>query len=160
MLAVLGILIMAVALLLTPLGVPGLWIMVAVLGVGTWLGAVGLAILVMCVVLAAAAEVVEYMIIDRMNVRYGGSRLAFWGAIIGGVAGVLIGMPVPVIGSIVAGFLGSFAGAAVATLYETRKVESAARVGWGTLMGRMWAAAAKVAAGVIIFVLGSAALLL
>jgi uncharacterized protein len=160
MLAVLGILIMAVALFLTPLGVPGLWIMVAVLGVGTWLGAVGLAILVMCVVLAAAAEVVEYLIIDRMNVRYGGSRLAFWGAIIGGVAGVLIGMPVPVIGSIIAGFLGSFAGAAVATLYETRKVESAARVGWGTLMGRMWAAAAKVAAGMIIFVLGSAALLL
>jgi uncharacterized protein len=160
MLAVLGILIMAVALLLTPLGVPGLWIMVAVLGVGTWLGAVGVAILVMCVVLAAAAEVVEYMIIDRLNVRYGGSRLAFWGAIIGGVAGVLIGMPVPVIGSIIAGFLGSFAGAAVATLYETRKVESAARVGWGTLMGRMWAAAAKVAAGMIIFVLGSAALLL
>jgi uncharacterized protein len=160
MLAVLGILIMAVALFLTPLGVPGLWIMVAVLGVGTWLGAVGVAILVMCVVLAAAAEVVEYLIIDRLNVRYGGSRLAFWGAIIGGVAGVLIGMPVPVIGSIIAGFLGSFAGAAVATLYETRKVESAARVGWGTLMGRMWAAAAKVAAGMIIFVLGSAALLL
>jgi uncharacterized protein len=160
MLAVLGILIMAVALFLTPLGVPGLWIMVAVLGVGTWLGAVGVTILVMCVVLAAAAEVVEYMIIDRLNVRYGGSRLAFWGAIIGGVAGVLIGMPVPVIGSIIAGFLGSFAGAAVATLYETRKVESAARVGWGTLMGRMWAAAAKVAAGMIIFVLGSAALLL
>jgi uncharacterized protein len=159
MLAVLGILIMAVALFLTPLGVPGLWIMVAVLGVGTWLGAVGVAILVACVVLAAAAEVVEYMIIDRMNVRYGGSRLAFWGAIIGGAAGVLIGMPVPVIGSIVAGFLGSFAGAAAATLYETRKVESAARVGWGTFMGRMWAAAAKVAAGMIIFVLGSAALL-
>jgi uncharacterized protein len=160
MLAVLGILIMAVALFLTPLGVPGLWIMVAVLGVGTWLGAVGVTILVLCVVLAAAAEVVEYLIIDRLNVRYGGSRLAFWGAIIGGVAGVLIGMPVPVIGSIIAGFLGSFAGAAVATLYETRKVESAARVGWGTLMGRMWAAAAKVAAGMIIFVLGSAALLL
>jgi uncharacterized protein len=160
MLAVLGILIMAVALFLTPLGVPGLWIMVAVLGVGTWLGAVGVTILVMCVVLAAAAEVVEYLIIDRLNVRYGGSRLAFWGAIIGGVAGVLIGMPVPVFGSIIAGFLGSFAGAAVATLYETRKVESAARVGWGTLMGRMWAAAAKVAAGMIIFVLGSAALLL
>jgi uncharacterized protein len=160
MMAVLGILIMAVALFLTPLGVPGLWIMVAVLGVGTWLGAVGVAILVMCVVLAAAAEVVEYLIIDRLNVRYGGSRLAFWGAIIGGVAGVLIGMPVPVIGSIIAGFLGSFAGAAMATLYETRKVESAARVGWGTLMGRMWAAAAKVAAGMIIFVLGSAALLL
>jgi hypothetical protein len=103
MLAMLGIVVMVVALLLTPLGVPGLWIMVAVLAVG---------------------------------------------------------MPVPVFGSVIAGFVGSFAGAALATLYETRRVEAAARVGWGTLLGRMWAAAAKVAAGTIILVLGSASLLL
>lgn len=159
MLSLLGIAVMAAALLLTPLGVPGLWIMVAVLAAGAWAGAVGVATLVACVVLAAAAEVAEYMILDRLNVRYGGSRLAFWGAIAGGVAGVLIGIPIPIIGSIIAGFLGSFAGAAIATLYQTRHVETAARVGWGTLLGRMWAAAAKVAAGVVIFVLGAVALL-
>jgi uncharacterized protein len=159
MLAAGGILIMAVALFLTPLGVPGLWIMVAVLAVGAWLGDVSLIILTVCALLAAAAEVVEFVIIQRLNVRYGGSTLAFWGAIFGGVAGVLIGMPVPIIGSIIAGFLGSFAGAAAATLYETRRLEDAGRVGWGTLLGRMWAAAAKVAAGIVIFVLGAAALI-
>jgi uncharacterized protein len=160
MLALLGIIVMVVALLLTPLGVPGLWIMVAVLGVGVWAGEVGWLVLGVAAVLAAAGEFVEYLIVERMNVRYGGSRLAFWGAIAGGIIGVLVGLPVPVIGSVVAGFLGSFAGAAAATLYETRKVEAAARVGWGTLLGRMWAAAAKVAAGTIILVLGSASLLL
>jgi uncharacterized protein len=160
MLAFLGILIMAVALLLTPLGVPGLWIMVAVLAVGAWAGAVGLLVVATAVVLAAAAEVVEFLVIDRMNIRYGGSRLAFWGAIVGGIAGIIVGVPVPVVGSIVAGFIGSFIGAALATLYETRQVEAAARVGWGTLLGRMWAAAAKVAAGTVILVLGSASLLL
>jgi uncharacterized protein len=160
MLAMLGIVVMVVALLLTPLGVPGLWIMVAVLAVGAWAGTVGLLVLALAVVLAAAAEVVEFLVIDRMNVRYGGSRLAFWGAIAGGVAGIIVGMPVPVFGSVIAGFVGSFAGAALATLYETRRVEAAARVGWGTLLGRMWAAAAKVAAGTIILVLGSASLLL
>jgi uncharacterized protein len=160
MLAMLGIVIMVVALLLTPLGVPGLWIMVAVLAIGAWAGTVGLLVLALAVVLAAAAEVVEFLVIDRMNVRYGGSRLAFWGAIAGGVAGIIVGMPVPVFGSVIAGFVGSFAGAALATLYETRRVEAAARVGWGTLLGRMWAAAAKVAAGTIILVLGSASLLL
>jgi uncharacterized protein len=160
MLSILGILLMAAALLLTPLGVPGLWIMVAVLAVGAWAGAVGVWLLAVCIVLAAGAEVVEYLILDRLNIRYGGSRLAFWGAIAGGILGVMAGLPIPVIGSIVAGFLGSFAGAALATLYQTRQVEAAARVGWGTLLGRMWAAAAKVAAGIIIFVLGSAALLL
>jgi uncharacterized protein len=160
MLAMLGIAVMVAALLLTPLGVPGLWIMVGVLAIGWWVGAVGLLILGFALVLAAAAEVVEFLIVDRLNVRYGGSRLAFWGAIAGGIAGVILGMPVPIIGSVIAGFVGSFVGAAVATLYETRHVESAARVGWGTLLGRMWGAAAKVAAGTIILVLGAAALLL
>jgi uncharacterized protein len=160
MLAVLGIAVMVAALLLTPLGVPGLWIMVAVLALGTWGGAVGVLVLGTAIVLAAAAEVVEFLIVERLNVRYGGSRLAFWGAITGGIAGVIVGMPVPIFGSVVAGFIGSFVGAALATLYETRRVEAAARVGWGTLLGRMWAAAAKVAAGMIILVLGASALLL
>jgi uncharacterized protein len=160
MLAMLGIAVMVVALLLTPLGVPGLWIMVVVLAIGWWVGAVGLLIVGFALVLAAAAEVVEFLVVDRLNVRYGGSRLAFWGAIAGGIAGVIVGMPVPIIGSVIAGFVGSFVGAAVATLYETRHVESAARVGWGTLLGRMWGAAAKVAAGTIILVLGAASLLL
>jgi uncharacterized protein len=159
MLAVLGIMVMAVALLLTPLGVPGLWIMVVVLAIGWWAGAVGLLVLLTAAVLAAAAELVEFLIVDRMNVRYGGSRLAFWGAIAGGIAGVLVGMPLPILGPIIAGFIGSFVGAAVATLYETRRVGDAARVGWATLLGRMWAAAAKVAAGFVILVLGAAALL-
>lgn len=160
MLATLGIVVMAAALLLTPLGVPGLWIMAGVLAIGAWTGAVGWLVVVIAVVLAAAAELVEFLIVERMNVRYGGSRLAFWGAIAGGLAGVIIGMPVPIIGAIVAGFIGSFAGAAAATLYETRRIDRAAKVGWGTLTGRMWAAAAKVGAGIIILVIGSAALLL
>jgi uncharacterized protein len=151
---------MALALFLTPLGVPGLWIMVGVLVVGAYFAEVSVAILAMCAVLALAAEVVEFLIVQRLNVQYGGSRRAFWGAIVGGVIGVVVGMPVPIVGSIIAGFIGSFAGAAAATLYETRRLDSAARVGWGVLLGRMWAAAAKVAAGMVIFVLGAAALVL
>lgn len=160
MLAVAGILIMGVALFLTPLGIPGLWIMVGVLAIAAILGDVGVLVIVVCLTLALAAEILEFFIVKKLNVRYGGSRLAFWGAIFGGVLGVIAGMPIPVIGSLIAGFLGSFAGAMAATLYETKRFDSAARVGWGVLLGRMWAAATKVAAGIVIFVLGSAALLL
>ncbi|HSJ24246.1 MAG TPA: DUF456 family protein [Longimicrobiales bacterium] len=159
MLAILGTIIMVGGLIAIPFGFPGLWVMVAVLAVGWWLGAVGWLILALALVLAAAAELIEYYIIDRMNIRYGGSRLAFWGAILGGIAGIIIGLPVPILGSVIAGFIGSFVGAALATLYQTRHVEHAARVGWGTLLGRLWASVAKVAAGVIILVLGSAALI-
>ncbi|MBR9988994.1 MAG: DUF456 domain-containing protein [Gemmatimonadetes bacterium] len=159
MLAILGILIMGIALFLTPLGIPGLWIMVGVLAIGTIAGEVGIFTIVVCLVLALGAEILEYLIVQKLNVRYGGSRLAFWGAIFGGVAGVIVGMPIPLIGSLIAGFIGTFAGAMAATLYETKRFDSAARVGWGVLIGRMWAAATKVAAGIVIFVLGSAALL-
>ena len=155
----LGILVMALALLLTPLGVPGLWIMCGVLVVGVWQGAVSVLVMATCLVLALIAELLEFAIVQKLNVRYGGSRLAFWGAILGGIAGVMVGMPVPIIGSIVAGFVGSFVGAAVATMYETRKLDKTLRVGWGVLLGRMWAAATKVATGILIFVLGAGSLL-
>jgi uncharacterized protein YqgC (DUF456 family) len=160
MLSILGILIMGVALFLTPLGIPGLWIMVGVLAIGAVAGDVGVLIILACAGLALAAEILEFLIVQKLNVRYGGSRLAFWGAIFGGVIGVIVGMPIPILGSLIAGFLGSFAGAMAATLYETKRFDSAARVGWGVLIGRMWAAATKVSAGIVIFVLGSAALLL
>lgn len=159
MMSILGILVMGVALFLTPLGIPGLWIMVGVVAIGAITGDVGVLIIVTCVALALMAEILEFLIVQKLNVRYGGSRLAFWGAIFGGVIGVILGLPVPIIGSLIAGFLGSFAGAMAATLYETRRFDAAARVGWGVLIGRVWAAATKVAAGIVIFVLGSAALL-
>lgn len=159
MMSIVGILVMGVALFLTPLGIPGLWIMVGVVAIGAIAGEVSVMIIVTCLALALAAEVLEFLIVQKLNVRYGGSRLAFWGAIFGGVLGVIVGMPIPIIGSLIAGFLGTFAGAMAATLYETRRFDSAARVGWGVLLGRVWAAATKVAAGIVIFVLGSAALL-
>jgi uncharacterized protein YqgC (DUF456 family) len=57
------------------------------------------------------------------------------------------------------GFLGTFVGAAAATMYETKQLDQSTRVGWGVVLGRMWSAAAKVAAGIVILVLGGAALL-
>ena len=155
-----AIAIMAAALLVTPLGLPGNWIMIAVLTAGVYTGDVRPLVLIGCLLLAIAAEAVEYLLVQRHNLRYGGSRLAFWGAIAGGIVGVIIGLPVPVVGSLIAGFLGTFAGAALVTLAETRKLDSASRVGWGVLLGRMWAAAVKTAAGVAILVMGAAAFLL
>lgn len=157
---ILAIAVMALALFATPLGLPGNWIMIAVLAAGAYFGHVGGLLLMACVLIAAVAEVVEFMLVQRLNLRYGGSRKAFWGAIAGGFAGIVVGLPVPVVGSIAAGLIGSFIGAAAVTLAETRNMDSASRVGWGVLLGRMWAAAAKTAAGFVILVLGAAAFLL
>jgi uncharacterized protein len=159
LLAILGVLVMLAALALIPLGVPGTWIMIGVLSAGALFGEVGAAVLIACMVIAGIAELLDFLASKHANDRYGGSRGAFWGAIVGGIIGVIIGMPVPVLGPVIAGFLGSFLGAAAVTLYETRGYRDAWRVGWGALLGRVWAAVAKTVAGIIILVVGGAALL-
>ena len=155
----LGIPAMVVALFLTPLGLPGNWIMIGVLAGATFAAQVSVPILLLALTLAFAAEAVEFLIVKRYNLKYGGSNRAFWGALGGGLLGTLIGLPVPVIGSIIAGILGSFVGAMLVTFSEAKTVGTAARVGWGVALGRMWAAAAKTAAGLSILVIGSWALL-
>lgn len=158
--SLLAIALMFGALFLTPLGLPGNWIMIAVLAAGAYFDYVGALVLIAAVLIALVGELVEFLLVQKLNLRYGGSNKAFWGAIAGGMIGVVVGVPVPVIGSIVAGFIGSFVGAALVTLAETRHMQSAGRVGWGVLLGRMWAAAVKTAAGIVILVLGAAAFLL
>ncbi|HUP18991.1 MAG TPA: DUF456 family protein, partial [Gemmatimonadota bacterium] len=91
------------------------------------------------------------------SLRYGGSSRAFWGAVFGGLVGVIIGFPVPVIGPVIAGIIGSFVGAAGVALLESRDVAGATRVGWGVVLARVFAAVAKVAAAIVILVVGGTA---
>jgi uncharacterized protein YqgC (DUF456 family) len=162
LLLALAILVMAASLVLIPLGVPGLWIMIGVLTVATVLGEVSPWILLLLLGVAVLAELAEWAIVARTSARWGGSRKAFWGAIVGGIVGILLGLPIPlpVLGPLLAGLLGTFAGAAIVTLWETRVPRAAGRVGLGAVLGRAFAAAAKTAAGVVILIVGAAALFL
>ncbi|GAA0517812.1 DUF456 domain-containing protein [Deinococcus depolymerans] len=67
--------------------------------------------------------------------RYGGSRQAVWGALIGGLVGIFI--PFGLI-------VGPLAGALIAELLVVRKAPlDAARAAWGTLIGLLAGLAAK-----------------
>lgn len=158
-LAVVG---MAVSLLLVPLGLPGNWLMIGILTVGVAFDEVAPGLLLALVAVAGLAEVAEYALVRRAGARWGGSRKAFWGAIAGGIVGIVLGLPIPlpVLGPLLAGLLGTFAGAAAVTLWETRALRSAGRVGVGAVLGRALAAAVKTAAGVVVLVVGAAALFL
>lgn len=156
---IVGIVVMILALLSIPLGLPGLWVMVGILAIAAIVGEVGFWMLAISIIIATIGELIEYVIVGKMTERYGGSRTAFWGALGGGFAGIIIGLPVPIIGSVIAGMLGAFVGAALVTFAETKELRSAHRVGWGVVLGRAFSAVAKTAAGVAIFVLGTAALL-
>lgn len=157
--ALVGIAILVLALLSIPLGLPGLWIMLGVVAVGAILNEVSLITLIVCALIATIAELIEFFILRKLTKQYGGSRKAFWGALGGGFVGVLLGFPIPIIGSVIAGMLGAFAGAALVTYAETRQLDTAHRVGWSAVLGRMFTAVAKTGAGVAILVIAGAALL-
>ena len=141
-------------LALIPLGLPGLWVMVLAVMAYTWLTdfqRIGLVTVVVVLVLAVLGEVIEAWLGFGFARRYGGSKRAGWGALIGGIVGAIVGVPVPVIGSVIGAFVGSFAGAVVFE-YSKSGAGTALRAGWGALLGRAAATAAKIAVGVVIAV--------
>ena len=147
--------ILVLSLILIPLGLPGTWIMVAA-ALGYWIlvptGGVGMVTVIGTGLLALFGEIIEFSLSGRYARKYGGSRRAGWGAIIGGIVGAFVGVPVPIVGPVIGGFLGSFAGALVAELSRGSGGGAATRVAWGALIGRVTAAAAKVAIGIVMIV--------
>ena len=146
---------LVLALLAVPLGLPGLWIMLG-LGllydlvsatpvIGTWT-------LVGATVLAALAELIEFVLGGRFARRYGGSRRAGWGAIAGGLVGAIVGVPVPIVGPMIGGFLGAFLGALAAEYTVARDHRSSTRAATGAVIGRAAAIAVKVGIGCVILV--------
>ncbi|HUF13213.1 MAG TPA: DUF456 family protein [Longimicrobiales bacterium] len=158
LLNLLGLAIMLAGLLVIPFGLPGLWLMIGVVAVGTFAGTVSWWLLVILVVLGVLAELLEFLAVKRFSDRHGGSTRAFWGAIAGGLAGAILLAPIAVVGPLIGGILGTFAGAALVTGWELRHMGSAMRVGMGAALGRAAAVAIKVGAAVIVLVIGGGAL--
>ena len=143
----------AAGLLMVPFGLPGTWVQVAAAGVFAWstgFTTIGWPTLVLVVALAAAGEVIEFVLGGRYARKYGGSRRAAWGAIIGGLVGALLGTPVPIVGNVVGAFVGAFFGAAALEMTHSPELRAAVRVGWGAFVGRLVATAVKSAIAVAI----------
>ena len=148
-------LVLLACVALIPLGLPGTWIMLAAaLGYDALAGTAGARIgfgwLVVGLVLALVAEVLEFTVAARYTTRYGGSRRAGWGAILGGFAGAIVGVPVPIVGSVIGAFVGAFVGAYIAERTRRSEHSAATRVATGALLGRAAAAAIKTAFGLAI----------
>ena len=98
-------------------------------------------------ILAVAAEVLEFWSGLWGARRYGGSKKAMLGTLIGGLIGAITLSPMIFgFGTIVGAFLGAFLGGFLVTYLEQRKMNQAVRVGWGGLLGRVFAMVFKGAA--------------
>ena len=147
---------LVMGLLLVPLGLPGLWVMLGSILIYGWLTdfrSLCVTIIVTVITIALVGELIESWLGFRFAKRYGGSSRSGWGALIGGIVGAIVGVPIPVIGSVIGAFLGSFVGAALFEYTASRSLDIATRAGWGSVVGRAAAAAAKIALGVIIAVI-------
>ena len=155
MLGILALLFLA-CLFLVPLGLPGTWLMLAVafgydlLAEGA--DPIGIWHIAGAALLALGAELVEFTLAGRYTRQYGGSRRAGWGAILGGIAGAMIGFPIFLIGPMIGAFAGAFAGALLLEYLGARDAKAATRVAWGALVGRVVAAAMKVGVGFVMAV--------
>ena len=145
--------VIVLSLILIVLGMPGLWVMVASAVVYNMIvpgDPIGWVTLVAVGVLALVAELLEFTLSGRYARKYGGSRRAGWGAIIGGIVGAMVGFPVPIIGPIIGAFVGSFVGALIAELTVGASPGDATRVAKGALIGRVVSTMLKIGIGVTI----------
>jgi uncharacterized protein YqgC (DUF456 family) len=147
--------------LLTLLTLPGNWIVVAAAAVFAWLipeqAGQGISWTTVGVLLALAVvgEVIEFVAGAAGAARQGASRrsvvLSLVGAFVGGLAGLAVGTPIPVLGSLVmavlGGAVGAYAGAYLGEWSIGRAGSQRMAAGQGAFAGRIWGTVGKLTAG-------------
>lgn len=153
--------------LLTVLGWPGNWLMVAASASYAWLVpdteriAIGWPVVIASLVFAIIAEVAEFAASAFGVRRLGGSRrtatLSIIGSIVGSVVGLFIGVPVPLIGSLLGALifagLGAAGGAAFGEYLDGRHPRASLPVATAAFIGRLLGTAGKVVAATLILVI-------
>jgi uncharacterized protein YqgC (DUF456 family) len=147
------ILSMPAGLIAVVLGLPGTWLILVASVLYGWLtefAIINAQLLLGLLALAVVAELLDLTAGLWGARRYGGTKKAMVGTMIGGILGAVALSPMLFgVGSIVGAFFGAFAGAFSMTYLEQRKMDEAMRVGWGALLGRVFAMVFKGAAVVI-----------
>ena len=153
--------VVLLGLMMIPFGLPGTWVIAAAAAAYRILmpsGGVGWFTVVCVTILAILGAAADLALAGRYARKYGGSRRAGWGAVIGGMVGAFIGIPVPIVGPVLGAFAGAFVGALAFELTAGTPHVDATRVATGALIGRAIGAAINVAIGLTMaaWVLGTA----
>lgn len=136
------ILLSGLGLVMSAVTLSGTWVLVAAAGLAWWLspdGFPGLWGVLSFVILSAGAEVVEALAGAWGVKRRGGSTAAAWAAMGGGIAGMILGaaIPIPVVGSIVGMFAGSFGCAFWVEQRRLQRNDKAAHIAMGTVVAKI-----------------------
>ena len=172
LLVVILLLLNAAWLALVALGLPGTWLMVITTALVAWwqwpadsttdAPMIGIGVLAAIVVVATLAEVLELIAGVVGAKATGGGRRGSIGALAGGLIGALAGtflIPIPLLGSLVGACLGAGLGAWGLELSGGRQQGAALKAGVGAGVGRFFGTVAKLAAGVLIWLVVAVAAL-
>ncbi len=147
------------------LGLPGNWLIVA-LALGGWALAptdnhshVTLFPLMAMVVVAALGELFEFAASALGASRMGGSKRGAMLAIVGSIAGALVGLfggalvPIPIVGPVIASLLlgagGAFAGTVVGERWAGKEWDASLQIGNAAFWGRLIGTVGKAVCGTI-----------
>ncbi len=172
--AILLMVILLIAWVLTLLGMPGNWVMVVAVALFVLLVpeqsavAIGWGVVVALLLLAALGELLEFLAGAIGVTKAGGSKrgavLALLGSLAGGIIGLFVGVPIPFVGSIVAvvlfAGLGALAGAVLGEQWRGRSLDQSWQIGKAAFWGRLLGTLAKTAIGAVMVGVTAAALLL
>ncbi len=132
-----------IAVLTTPVGLPGPLLIAGAAALAGWLShwiVVRVWVVVVFVALALLAEILEHWLAAAGARSYGSTRAGVCGSFLGGLCGALVGFPVFLLGSLIGAFLGAFLGAALLELLISGKnLRDACRAGYGAFRGRVGA---------------------
>jgi uncharacterized protein len=145
-----------IGLLLVLVMLPGLFLMAAASAVYTLLTRahyLGLRTLLVILVLAVVAELLEMSLGGFVTRRAGGSGGAITGATIGGIAGgiFLTFIPIPIVSTIVGICLGTFIGAVSVELLAGRAKSHSIGIGVAAVKGRLGGVVMKLTIGLAMF---------
>jgi hypothetical protein len=141
-------------LALTVMTLPGLWLMLASAAVYGWLtrwNYIGWRTLVILLILATIAEIIEFTSSGAGAKRAGGGRAGLWGALVGALLGGLVLSFllsfIPIIGTLVGVCVGTFLGAMIGEFATGRKITHSMKIGLGAAKGRLFGTFIKLGFG-------------
>jgi len=145
------VMLMVVALMLHVFGLPANWLVLGLVGIWKWVcPEADLTWTFMAVLtgMALAGEILEFLSQAWGAKRYGGSGKGNWGAILGAIAGSIIGAPFFFgLGALPGALLGAYGGCLAVELVTGRSLAEAGQAALGALWGKMFGLVTKVALG-------------
>lgn len=162
------------AWLLNLVALPGNWLAVLAIGLYLWLGPesgraqIGLVSLGLAFLAAVVGEIVEFAAGAVGASRAGASRrgtiMAIAGSMVGAIAGGIIGLPIPILGPVLAallfGGLGATAGAMLAEWSDGKPWRENWRIGHAAFWGRTTGTVGKMLVGFLIVLISVVAVLI